>query len=126
MAALEDNIDRAITKILEPIDTVTDRVERAVHNAMDSISERFPPTPRRILFESQHRNLVEAALADLVGEIPFAEFLIKPFRIREAAKRGSVEEATRHAVDWAIPLPLPANIRSYIENWRRTAQGFRR
>jgi hypothetical protein len=103
-----------ITRILEMPNAIVAQVEHTVHQAMDVLPQSLPPGLRRVLFESEQKSLLEAALSDLVGEIPFAEFLIKPFRIREAALHGEPETATRHAVDWTLPLPFPANIRRYL------------
>ena len=106
--------ERGITRLLELPNTIISQVESSVHQGMDRLPASMPQPLRRILFESQHDNFLEALLSDVVGEVPFAEFLIKPFRIRSAAKAGQVEDVSRHAVDWTLPIPFPANIRRYL------------
>lgn len=105
-----------VERFLSPANSVVAGVESVVNDAMDRIPEMLPPGPRRVLFKNEQANLAEAILADLVEVLPFSEWVIEPFRTRDAAKRPDVNDITRRAIEMAIPLHLPTNTRRHLRH----------
>jgi len=117
MVVEREEVERKIIEILRPLDKVVDNLEGIVHDAIDRIPEYLPPAPKRVLFKAEHESLAEAIAADIIEHLPVVgpalEAVGNFFRIRDAARRGETNTATRQMID--VILPLPTNTRRYIK-----------
>lgn len=85
----------------EPIKPVINQMEY-FKNIIDEFNDKLRSDLTRILFTTRHKNIIEAAIADIVDVIPGLGNITEAERLADARRIGDRDAVVAHGIDTAV------------------------